>query len=208
MQDADRTNTLDRYVRQLHEVAGLQRKVPNFDPNNGNERARCLLILEAPGPQAIKSGYVSLDNPDRTASNLREQLRLAGVDRSSIALWNLVPWYIGNEAESQIRPPTPAEVEQGTTHLLSLLPLLTDLRCIVLVGAAARRAPAGAPARRRPFERSRISSFDSSVQSHHRSVVHRSFGRRNTFGCTTAESPRRSGPAGASVGGGSTEAPV
>jgi hypothetical protein len=46
--------------------------VPDFDPEGGTENAKFLIILEAPGPKADK--YVSCENKDPTAKNLKEQL--------------------------------------------------------------------------------------------------------------------------------------
>ena len=116
------------------------RDVPNFDPDNGNETAKYLFVLEAPGPKAIQTGYISFDNPDRTAKNFRDQLNQAQINRNEIAVWNIVPWYVGNEAKTRIRAVQSTEIAVGTGYLLQLLKQLPDLRCIVLVGGAARKA--------------------------------------------------------------------
>ena len=131
---------LSSYVQDIRAEKRLSAEVPNFDPNNGNERAKYLFVLEAPGPKAVKSGHVTFDNPDLTASNLKAQLKAAGVDRSEIAVWNIVPWYVGNEDKSRIRAVEGTEVSEGIAYLLRLLPLLPNLRSIVLVGSKARRA--------------------------------------------------------------------
>jgi len=135
-----KTTILSSYVQQIRTEKHLTDEVPDFDPNNGNEKAKYLFVLEAPGPRAVKSGYVTFDNPDLTAINFKSQLKAADVDRSEIAVWNIVPWYVGNEDKSRIRAVKGAEVRQGIVYLLRLLPLLRNLRCIVLVGSAARRA--------------------------------------------------------------------
>jgi uracil-DNA glycosylase len=131
---------LSSYVQAIRIEKRLSVEVPDFDPNNGNETAKYLFILEAPGPKAVKSGYVTFDNPDLTASNLKSQLQAAKIDRSEIAVWNIVPWYVGNEDKSRIRAVMGTEVEEGIRYLLRLLQLLPNLRCIVLVGGAARKA--------------------------------------------------------------------
>jgi uracil-DNA glycosylase len=133
-------STLSSYVQEIRAEKHLTVEVPDFDPNNGNEKAKYLFILEAPGPKAVKSGYVTFDNPDLTASNLKVQLKAADVERNEIAIWNIVPWYVGNEDNSRIRAVEGTEVREGIAYLLRLLPLLPSLRCIVLVGGAARRA--------------------------------------------------------------------
>src|SRR5579864_5287486 len=94
---------LSTIVEQIRTEQRLSSEIPGFDPENGNESAKFLFLLEAPGSQAVKTGFISFDNPDRTASNLREQLLQAGIQREEIALWNVVPWYLGNSDKSRIR---------------------------------------------------------------------------------------------------------
>ena len=85
-------NHLNKFVEKIRREQGLSDEVPRIDPQNGNEEARILFVLEAPGAQAVKTGFVSFDNPDQTARNFREQLIRAGIDRSEIVIWNIVPW--------------------------------------------------------------------------------------------------------------------
>lgn len=125
---------------QIRQDMSLDREVPGFDPQNGNEHAWLLLLLEAPGPKAVQSGYISFDNPDPTARNLREQLAAAGIGRADIALWNIVPWYIGNTARTGIRAATGSDVQAGIKYLPPLLASMPNLRCIALVGSASRQA--------------------------------------------------------------------
>jgi uracil-DNA glycosylase len=59
---------LERFVQKIRSEQGLSTEVPGFDPLNGNENARFLFVLEAPGPKAVKkTGVISFDNPDQTA---------------------------------------------------------------------------------------------------------------------------------------------
>lgn len=44
-------------------------KVPYFDPLDGGQYAEILFLLEAPGPRAVESGFISRNNPDPTAKN-------------------------------------------------------------------------------------------------------------------------------------------
>ena len=50
------------------------RPVPDADPADGGIGARCLLLLETPGPSIGRTGFVSRDNPTPTAGNLRRFL--------------------------------------------------------------------------------------------------------------------------------------
>jgi len=131
---------LGRIVERIRSEKQLSREVPGFDPNNGNEKARFLFVLEAPGPKAVESGIISLGNKDQTAKNFRTQLVDAGVKPSDIALWNVVPWYLGKEDISKIRGAKSTDVKQGLEYLTAVVAAIENLQCIVLVGGAARQA--------------------------------------------------------------------
>ena len=127
-------------VNRIRQEKNLTLEVPGFDPKNGNEQAKYLFLLEAPGPKAIQSRQISFDNEDPSARNFRKQLDEAGITREEIALWNFVPWYIGNEAGTSIRGANGDDVRTGIDYLIPLISVMPNLRCIVLVGGAARRA--------------------------------------------------------------------
>jgi len=69
---------LNELLEKIRTSAPDSAIVPGFDPLNGNESAKFLLLLEAPGPRAATptGGYVSFDNQDPTARNLKSQLEL------------------------------------------------------------------------------------------------------------------------------------
>lgn len=125
-------------VHQIRTERSLTTEVPGFDPNNGNEQAKYLFLLEAPGPQSLLTGKISLDNPDPSATNLREQLAAASMHRKDIAIWNVVPWYLGSS--TTIRQARGDDIRAGVKYLAPLLSAMPNLRCIFLVGGAARRA--------------------------------------------------------------------
>ncbi len=131
---------LSKLVQQIRTERNLTKQVPDFDPNNGNESAKYLFLLEAPGPKAVVSGRISFENPDPTARNFRAQLLEAGIARADIVIWNIVPWYIGNSDGTAIRAVMRQDIKEGSTYLKQLLSLLPQLKCIVLVGGAARQA--------------------------------------------------------------------
>ncbi|TNC49007.1 uracil-DNA glycosylase [Rubellimicrobium rubrum] len=108
--------------------------VPDMDPFDGGPAAWVLLLLEKPGPQAARTGFVSRDNPSPTSAAIRMFLKEAGLLRGDTLLWNTVPAWNGT-----IRV-TGAEVADGMRHLATLWPLLPRLDTVVLVGARARRA--------------------------------------------------------------------
>lgn len=127
-------------VNRIRAEQNLTAEVPGFDPKNGNERAKYLFLLEAPGQKAVQTGQISFDNPDPTARNFRAQLAEAGIAREEIAVWNVVPWYIGNEAGTSIRAANGSDLRAGIAYLSPLVSAMLDLRCILLVGGAARQA--------------------------------------------------------------------
>ena len=133
--------SLDAFVDGIRRKHKMHSKVvPGFDPGNGNSQAKYLFVLEAPGPKACETGYVSFDNPDRTAENFKQQLQCAHIDRADIAIWNVVPWYLGNKDRTKIRSPHTDEIAEGVKLLKDLVLLLPRLEYIILVGTSARRA--------------------------------------------------------------------
>jgi hypothetical protein len=131
---------LTAFVRRLRERAGPQASIPFFDPWDGGVGAEVLLLLEAPGPQARNSGFVSRNNPDVTASNLFELTKEANIARTRTILWNVVPWYIG--AGARIRPASAGDISSGIESLDELLSLLPQIRGVALLGRKAQKAEA------------------------------------------------------------------
>ncbi|MGE5199312.1 MAG: hypothetical protein ACM3H9_06705 [Rhodospirillaceae bacterium] len=73
--------TLTAFVRTLWRETGLESAIPCFDPADGGTDADILFLLEAPGPRAVQSGFVSRDNPDETAKNFLLPCHEARIDR-------------------------------------------------------------------------------------------------------------------------------
>jgi uracil-DNA glycosylase len=97
-----------------------------------------LYLLEAPGAKAVRSGFISRNNPDETAKNFFELNQAAGIPRERTAIWNIVPWYIGSGV--RIRAADRADIDAGIPSLTRLLTLLPKLRVVVLVGRKAEHA--------------------------------------------------------------------
>jgi uracil-DNA glycosylase len=131
---------LVRFVDDLRALAGPNAAIPDFDPWDGGVAAELLFVLEAPGPKAVASGFVSRNNPDETARNFFELTAAAGLPRERSVVWNIVPWYIG--AGHRIRPAVGPDIASGWPHLLRLLARLPRLRAVVLVGRKAQRVSA------------------------------------------------------------------
>lgn len=133
-------NDLVDLIRMERDVPDIF--VPRFDPRNGNETARILFLFEAPGRAAILNGKISFDNEDDTARNFKSQLEEAGISRDDIAMWNIVPWYLGNDEVTKIRPAQLKNILEARKYLGLLVSpgCMPNLRCVMLVGGAARLA--------------------------------------------------------------------
>ena len=129
---------LNDYVQDLRNRMGPKAAIPYFDPWDGGVEADVLLLLEAPGPRAVNSGFVSQNNQDETAKNLFELSKEAGLNRKRVVVWNVVPWYIGNG--SRIRAANAGDIAQGRSSLDELLALLPNLKAVVLFGNKAQKA--------------------------------------------------------------------
>src|SRR6476646_8560373 len=63
---------LTAFVEKLRAQVGTGVSIPNFDPWDGGIDAEILYLLEAPGPKAVLTGFVSRNNPDESAKNFFE----------------------------------------------------------------------------------------------------------------------------------------
>ena len=113
--------------------------VPWFDPADGGTNARILFLQEAPGGMASLqrgSGFISCDNDDQTAETTWGLLAEAGIPRSSVVLWNAVPWYLGGD--TKIRNASAADIAQALPATRELLGLLPHVEVVVLLGKPAQ----------------------------------------------------------------------
>src|SRR5712672_3162541 len=72
---------LTAFVENLRAELGTAYQIPYFDPWDGGTSARILYLLEAPGSKAVRSGFISRNNPDETAKNFHKLNAEAGVRR-------------------------------------------------------------------------------------------------------------------------------
>lgn len=129
---------LMEYLQSIQLEMGTEYSMPYFDPSDGGIAAKVLFLLEAPGPRAVGSGFISRNNPDQTAKNINELLQAAKIPRKSTLLWNIVPWYVGDQG--RIRPVNKQDIRQALPFLQKLLQLLPYLESVVLVGRKAQDA--------------------------------------------------------------------
>ncbi len=129
---------LTDYLFSVRAKCGQDHHIPDFDPCDGGIQARTLFLLEAPGPQADRSGFVSRNNPDPTAENLWHLMQDAGIPRQDTLIWNICPWYVGENGH--ILPVSAKDIQEAMPYLRELLNLLPHLQKIVLVGKRAQSA--------------------------------------------------------------------
>ena len=128
---------LTDYLTRLRAALGPGYDTPSFDPCDGGVGAKALFLLEAPGPKAVSSAFVSRNNPDPTAKNLGELLADAHIPRSATLIWNAVPYYVGDVG--RIRTVNNKDLLFSQPYLEELIRLLPDLMVIVLMGKKAQK---------------------------------------------------------------------
>jgi len=129
---------LVEYVLRLRRQKGEGYKIPDFDPLDGGTAAKVLVLLEAPGPKAVDSGFISRNNPDESAKNFFHAYADAGIARRETAVWNVIPWYIGTGAK--IRPGAAADLSEAREPVQALFDLFPELAAVILMGEKAKRA--------------------------------------------------------------------
>ncbi len=139
LSDSPHMKPLMDYLNQVRKKQGDAYDLPAFDPLDGGTQARVLFLLEAPGPKAVGSTFISRNNPDPTARNLCELLAESGIPRKDTLIWNIVPWYV-SDGQGRIRTVTRKDITEALPYLGRLLELLPNLQVIALVGKKAQSA--------------------------------------------------------------------
>src|SRR6476619_4794984 len=139
--DDPREARLDEpHVRPLMDlVCSLRSRgydVPNIDPNDGGVDARVLILLETPGPRAVGSRFVSRDNPDPSARNLGKALDHAGLNRSDVLVWNVVPYCVSTTDRNHNA--TGTQVREAVADLQAFLDRLPALKVAIFCGRSAQ----------------------------------------------------------------------
>ena len=138
MLTAPHMQPLTEYLAVIKKERGPAYEMPHFDPCDGGINARALFLLEAPGPKAVSSTFISRNNPDPTAQNLWHLMNEAKIPRPDVLLWNIVPWYVGTGG--RIRAVNKNDLGESLPYLQGLIRLLPGLNLIVLVGKKAQAA--------------------------------------------------------------------
>lgn len=120
-------------VAEAQSAAG--RPSPWPDPLSGGFVAPVLVLNPAAGPRVSEagggSGFVSIDNDDRSAALTFELTRAAGLDRGAFVAWNIVPWF----HDGSVKVGDLADAKPWIDRFVRALPFL---RMVVLAGAVAK----------------------------------------------------------------------
>jgi hypothetical protein len=138
-----RENRLDEphiypLMELVRELRAQGREVPNVNPNDGGTNAKALFLLETPGPRAVGTGFVSRENPDQSAENMRRLLDSAGFQRADVVLWNVVPYCISSADRN--RNASIAQIREAVPETQRFLDRLPHLRVVTFCGRKAQRA--------------------------------------------------------------------
>ncbi len=116
---ADLNYLVDRIVRETGDV------VPYFDPDTGGRDSIGLILGQDPSATALRTRFISPDNPDSTATSTTE---LTGpIERRRVTFWNAVPW---KYAPSRLSAATRDAGAAWLAHVLGLLPV----RTVIIMG--------------------------------------------------------------------------
>lgn len=129
---------LVKYRFEAKRKSGIELPFPQLDPFDGGIHAHILLLLATPGRQANGTGFVSQNNPDPTAKRIFDICQEEEIPRHVTILWNIVPWYLGNERKTN--NPTAQDIRTGKSLLPGLVGVLPEMKSIVLMGSIAQKA--------------------------------------------------------------------
>ncbi|EFJ1749927.1 uracil-DNA glycosylase [Escherichia coli] len=110
--------------------------MPWFDPADGGINARILILLQSPAKSELSPRFVSQDNPGPSQQNLNRFLKQAKIKRQNIIIWNAIPWLMPTNTKII---PTRENINKGLNIIKSLMPLLKNVRVILLAGSVASK---------------------------------------------------------------------
>lgn len=136
-------NFFERYRKECEKCNHAKEVIiPSNDPENGQlgNEIDILFVNERPGPTAIKTGFISFDNPDESARRFKRIFKnVFGLDyRKKIFITNAVLWCPKVENYKN-QTPTPEEVKCGS-KILSKQIIVIKPKIIVTIGLPALHA--------------------------------------------------------------------
>lgn len=99
---------------------------------------RFCFFWSPPGPQVVRSGFISRENSDPSARNMTRALDEAGFTRAETLLWNVVPYCVSSPDRN--RNASLAQIRTAAPDTNAFIDLLPELRAVVLCGRLAQYA--------------------------------------------------------------------
>lgn len=137
------SNFFEQYRKQCEKCNyGKKVVIPANDPANGQygDKIDILFVNERPGPTAVKTGFISFENPDGSARRFKRLFeKVFGLKyRKKIFITNAVLWCpkIKNYRNTA---PTATEVQDGSKILLDQIKKIKP-KIIVAIGRSALNA--------------------------------------------------------------------
>jgi len=127
---------------------------------------------------AVSSSFISRDNNDPSARNIKAALAGAGFEREQTLLWNVVPYCVSTVQEN--RNATPAQIRAAIPKTQEFMGLIRNLEVVVFCG---RRAQKAAPLLR--FTAKKFETFHTGAMSFNRASM------RDDIHATFAEARRQ-----------------
>ena len=124
--------SLNKLVEEIRKSKNGDKSVPWFDPKGAGINAKVLMLLQDPSNIAKDgTGFISPDNPDKTADYTTYFRNKAKILPKELIHWNIVPWSINGRKAA-------TEIEKAKPFLIKLLTLLTKLEVVICMGLIAR----------------------------------------------------------------------
>ncbi|MEL7658767.1 MAG: uracil-DNA glycosylase [Bacillota bacterium] len=121
---------LNKFVQEKKELLHNE-SIPWFDPAGAGINARVLFLLQDPSDTASAgTGFISPDNPDRTADNTTVFRNNANLLSQELIHWNIFPWKIGQKSGDD-------DIKKALPYLFEFLGLLPKLEIVVCMGEKA-----------------------------------------------------------------------
>jgi len=133
--DAENVAEINALVDRLRRRSA--KFVPYVHPDHGGVRAPIVSVLRDPGKATRKTDVLCTDNPDPTSGRQRQLIVATGLTVRDLCPWNAYPFAQDEEGDGKL---TPDVIARGAVILTDVLPLMTDLKVLLLQGNEAKWA--------------------------------------------------------------------
>lgn len=118
---------LNNLVEKINKSEYGDNTVPWFDPFGAGINAKVLFLLQDPSNAALGTGFISPDNPDKTADYTSYFRNKANLLPKELVHWNIIPWEIKNRNLK-------TELLKAKPFFIEFLSELKNLQVVVCMG--------------------------------------------------------------------------